>query len=164
MATFPWYWHPWASRWQKYLNLSLRIYFTENLAFRKPFHQLLFPAMNKLLPERYFINQLNRNCTKIAFEKLRQRVKISIPFFHSNIYHFNVCCPTFSDKAVTNFCSCSGAWSINVKINSATGLEMVWITQVSSSLSVVLAGHFCAVSVSVFVEQRKEKSWKNQLS
>ena len=44
------------------------------------------------------------------------------------------------------------------KINAAAELEMVWIVQVSSSLTVVLTGYLSAVSVSVLVVQRKEKS------
>lgn len=115
IAAFLWYLHSWGSRWQMHLNLFLRIYLTKKQALRKPFHELLFPAINKLLPERYSVNQLYWNCTKTVFGKLRQRLKTSIHFFNSNIYHFNGCSLAFSDKAVTNFCTCSGAQSINGK-------------------------------------------------
>lgn len=50
------------------------------------------------------------------------------------------------------------------KISAAAELEMVWIMQVSSSLTVVPAGYLCAASVSVLAVQMKEKSWRNQLS
>lgn len=144
--------------------------FNKKTSPRKPFHGLIFPAINKLLPERYFVNQLSWNCTKTVFGKLRRRLKTSINFFRSNIYHFNGCSLAFSHKAVTNFCTCSGAENINglyqycFRVENYLDHTGFMITEVLWSLTVVLTGYLCAVSVSVLVVQREEKTWRKQLS
>lgn len=142
MAVFPWCWCPWGCKtinvpepfWEK-------LFHTETGPFLGSFFQewtSFFHRGTILNQTECVLKQCLGNC--LGGRGWGSLLLSFVPSYITLLAVGTGCPLTFSDKAVTNYCRCPGAQSIAVwwivdKINTATDLEVVWTTQVATSLT-----------------------------
>lgn len=122
------------------------------------------------------LTQFDSMCARTVFGKpsRRQKERISVASFvpvYSTSMAVGTACPlTFFDKEMTNFCTCPEVQSIAIwwivdNINTAADLEVVWTTQIASSLTGSAPGSspLCYLWFSVICSKERGGWWGNQL-